>query len=90
MRGPAVGQIIHSGCGWSNREKEQSVCETLQSPARCDAEDRMSDQGLTKDLSVPKVVNPALEVTTRPREAMTVEREVSTPGKGDQLQEGSS
>ena len=45
-----------------------------------DAEDRMSDQGPTKELPVPNVGNPALKVTTLPREATTVEREVSTPG----------
>eukprot|EP00731_Ephydatia_muelleri_P038192 Em0676g1a len=55
-----------------------------------DAEDRMSDQGPTQVLPAQNVGNPALEVTTLPREAMTVEQEVSTPVNGDQLREGSS
>ena len=50
----------------------------------------MSDQGPTQGLPVPNVGKSALEVTTLPREATTVEREVSTPVNGDQLQEGSS
>ena len=55
-----------------------------------DAEDTMSDQGPTQELPVPNVGKPALEVTTLPREARTVEREVSTPVNRDQFQEGSS
>ena len=62
-----------------------------------DMEDRMSDQGPTKDPPVSNGVNPALEVTTLPKEAMTVQRNkpvvqscVSTPVSVDQLREGSS
>ncbi|KAL5494071.1 hypothetical protein EMCRGX_G015342 [Ephydatia muelleri] len=51
-----------------------------------DAEDRMSDQGPTKELPVPNVENPALEVTTLPRAATTVEgRSVHLAHEWDQL-----